>query len=259
MTWLSKNLIDKIKEEKIAPKARWRFLAKAKLLWLLFGISIIIGGLSFGVILYFAGDNDLVTIFWAKQGFVNQLLSTLPHIWLILIVIISYLASLNFSATKTGYRLRPRNVIALSLMASLIIGATAYAFGFGAHLDTRFGQALPFYKSLGERRFEFWLQPEAGRLAGEIIIYKDNLSFQLKDPQQKTWVIYTNQETFWAPPIERGTGQLVRVIGEQTADCEFSATGIYPWQRANFGPHPGSRMMMPRHLERNFSGNRNNQ
>ena len=239
MNDLSKNLIDKIKKENIAPKARWFFLAKDKLFWLLFGLSIIVGGLSFGVILYFASDNDLITFYWSRQGFVNQVLTTLPYLWLVLIILVSYLASLNLHATKNGYRLPVKNIIFLSILASLVIGTGTYVLGFGSYLDYRFGR-FPFYKSLDERRFEFWLQPSDDRLAGKIVKFNNKTDFELLDFQKKTWRVIVNEKTFWSPRITKETGELVRITGEQIDETSFKATEIQPWRRPNFngGPRP---------------------
>lgn len=262
MTNLSEKLIEKIKEEKIAPKPRWQFLAKDWFFWLMFCLSIIIGGLSFGAIIYFATDNDLVTFYWSRKDFLNELLVTLPYIWLGLIVFVAYLATVNLSATRTGYHFRPKNIVISSLVSSLLIGAVAYSFGFGSYLDNRFGQALPFYKSLGERRSQFWQQPDAARLAGKI----KNLgktTFEIVDFQQKTWIIQTTENTFWAPQIKKENGEMIRIVGSQKSPTEFTAIEIYPWHRPNFGPRPSPFDNPPPPpnfmIERNSSSSRSNQ
>lgn len=239
MTDLSEKLIEKIKEEKITPKPRWQFLTKDWFFWLMFGLSIIIGGLSFAAIIYFATDNDLVTFYWARQDFLNELLLTLPYIWLGLIAFVAYLATINLSATKTGYHFRSRNVVILSVTSSIIIGLAAYSLGFGSYLDNRFGQALPFYKSLGERRSQFWQQPDADRLAGKIKKI-DQSSFELEDFQRKIWIVHLTDRTFWVSQIKKESGEMVRLLGERKSptSTEFVATGIYPWHRPNFGPRP---------------------
>jgi len=260
MTDLSKKIIGKIKEEKIAPKPRWQFLAKDWFFWSMFISSIIIGGLSFGTIIYFATDNDLVTFYWSRQGFLNELLVTLPYLWIGLIAFVAYLAIINLSATKTGYHFKPRNLVILSLVSSLFIGLIAYDFGLGSYLDNRFGQSVPFYKSLKERRSQFWQQPEADRLVGEINKIEIT-QIEITDFRQKKWKIFVDDKTFWAPQIKKSQGEIVRILGKQKSLTEFAATGIYPWQKPNFGPRPNpfSPPPIPMILERNFKIPRNNQ
>jgi hypothetical protein len=53
------KLLEKIKEEKIAPKPRWTFLLKESVVWGAGSLALIVGGLVTAVVIYFFRDNSL--------------------------------------------------------------------------------------------------------------------------------------------------------------------------------------------------------
>jgi hypothetical protein len=50
---LSKEVLEKIKKQRLKPKSKWHFVLKDSAVWFVFAASIILGALSFSVILHF--------------------------------------------------------------------------------------------------------------------------------------------------------------------------------------------------------------
>ena len=100
----SKNILDKIKENKITPKPKWQFRLEQVGIWALAVLSLIIGAKAFAVIIFRLVNNDWEIREHLGRSLLNHALLTLPYLWIIVMVLFILLAYYNARHTKKGYR-----------------------------------------------------------------------------------------------------------------------------------------------------------
>ena len=81
---IAKKVLEQIKSKGILPKPRWRFLLKDYLIWLFFGLTIIVGSLASSIIIFMVRSND-----WDLYNRLHLpfFLKTLPYFWIIIFFI----------------------------------------------------------------------------------------------------------------------------------------------------------------------------
>jgi hypothetical protein len=81
------KILEKIEHQHIEPTPKWYFQFKNWGFWCLFAISILIGSMSFSIILYSVQQTDfeLLSHFF-KHSKWESLLVLLPYFWLILFI-----------------------------------------------------------------------------------------------------------------------------------------------------------------------------
>ena len=244
---LTQKILEKIKEDKIEPKPKWQFLIKAYSIWVFFGLSVLIGSLSFAVMIFII-FND-ATFELLKDNWLKNILQTLPYFWIALLVVFIFIAYFNLKHTKTGYRINPYGLIALSIVASLLLGSLIYAFGDAQMIEKITYNKIPLYKNLANRQAQIWVEPQNGRLGGVImeVSISDN-KFELRDFRGQSWVIIIQENAIQSQQIPEPEfikvpcpkrncqkpytririGDRVGLIGEQLTAEEFFAIKILP-------------------------------
>ena len=225
-----KEILEKIKKDHIRPKPRWEFLLKNYVIWAAFAVTILVGSLATGVMIFMVSHTD-----WqyhlAFASPAKQILINLPYFWLIILAIFITLALYNLKHTKKGYKYNPLVIIIASIIISVIIGSVVYAIGGGERLEDIFYRRLPFYQKIMEYRGRMLLNPEVGRIPGVIAEVNED-SIKVKDFRGQIWEITTSTENFVV-------GQRVIIVGQQTLDNEFEGRMIKPWfGPSNFRPRP---------------------
>ena len=80
---LSKNVLKKIKEDKIEPKPKWIFSLRDLAFWAIFAISLVLGSISTSLIIFILRSNDWDLYKRLGHGLFKFVLITLPYFWLI--------------------------------------------------------------------------------------------------------------------------------------------------------------------------------
>jgi hypothetical protein len=223
----SQKVLEEIKSKKIEPTARWRFLLQDYFLWAILAVSIAIGSFASSVIIFMINNNDW-EIYEKSGSLFNFIISTLPYFWLLILVLIIFLAEYNLRHTKRGYRFEMISIIISSVALSVIFGSALYKFGFGQELERLTAEKMPFYEMLTGHRQQIWDQPDRGLLAGEVVLINKNGQFDLIDLVEKKWhVIGGDIEFRRAEPIM--IGHWVRIVGEKINNDIFEAMQIRPW------------------------------
>lgn len=227
--------MDKIKEKKVRPKARWRFLLKNYVIWSLGVLALLSGGLAFSLVIYLMWHQDWGIYQEITDSFWKFALLAMPYFWIIILVLFITAVNYNFKHTKKGYRYPLALIVALSVVASSVLGAIFFRAGAGRAIDDYLGERAPFYTEIFNRRPRLWVQPEDGRLAGLIISREAEEAYNLIDRERREWLIIEVEE-----PVE--IGRPVRIVGEQTGPNIFRAETVMP-----FGPGRGIFMRCPDH------------
>lgn len=242
---ISKQVLQKIKQEKIIPEPRWKFLLKDYLVWIFFGFSILLGGLTTAVII-FLGQNSGWEIYsrgqasWAKFVLLN-----IPYFWLIFFILFVFVAYYNFRHTNTGYRHRFFYIMIISVVCSIILGTLSYGAGLGQKIEDVFYRRMPFYEQIMRHRQDVWQQPGKGFLVGEIIINNEE-TIILRDPMNNEWILVFPSST--EVSFENFVNQKVRTLGKILEPGKFEVRMIELLRPCKGKPGCNVRQLPPSNL-----------
>ncbi|MGA2666744.1 MAG: hypothetical protein ABSE91_01470 [Patescibacteria group bacterium] len=223
---VSKETIQKIRQEKIAPIPKWHFLLKNDVILAAAVTSALVGSIGVAVIIHVILNRDWFLYTAAHRPLApSHLLSDIPSIWLILLVLTILLAYYNVKHSKSGYRYSAYWIVLGSLIFSLIFGALFNIIGLGARVDAGLAKDIPAYQSVENQTRELWSEPDEGRLGGTVTKISGQ-SLELKDSSGKIWQVSTTEVQYFGAPVK--VGQEIKIIGEKTGDNTFDADEIHP-------------------------------
>lgn len=260
------KLVAKIKDGKITPYPRWRFLLKSYVVSALGTLALIIGAVSISVMIFFWGDTGWEIREQTHKSFWEFLLLTLPYFWLLLLALFVWVLYYNIKHTKHGYRYPVWLIALASILASVVLGMAFSLFGLGERIDNVLGEQAPLYNTVINRQIDFWDNPDDGRLMGVVTATAVERDFNLVDPRGENWHVTADPRAL-APNL-LAVGQPVDLVGEVKTDHEFSAEIIRPLRtgrrwlqkprrsnspRANQAPCPSGVCQGPVTIEDNTS------
>jgi hypothetical protein len=224
-----KKLVEKIKEEKMAPKPRWHFLLKDYVIWAAGILALLVGAAAVSVMIYLLKYNGWELQEQTKKSILEFFLLTLPYFWIIFLGLFVFILYYNFKHTKKGYRYPVWVIATAGVGASIILGGVFYLCGLGQRIDNVLGERAPFYEIVMNRQLNFWFNPDEGRLAGVIASEVEEGNFYLIDPSGKTWQIFGRLDQGDSRIFEfLKAGESVNLIGQVIAVNSFRAEMIKP-------------------------------
>ncbi|MBN2096355.1 hypothetical protein JW752_03050 [Candidatus Peregrinibacteria bacterium] len=240
MSEFAKSIIDKIKKAHLKPIPKWVFLLRRSVVWGSFGLSVLFGSMAVSIILFQIKDMDYEVYREMGSSLTGFVLLALPYFWLVLLIGFLALAYYHLRHTKSGYRHNVFAIIGLSLVVSVLLGASLYATGISENLEKVF-RRIPNYERLHFGKRMLWNNPEQGFLAGTIIHMGDGRIILLRDLEQGSWRVDIEKAKM-RREFEMERGVRVRLTGTATGDYEFKAFNIAPWLRP-MNPPPIFRRM----------------
>ena len=99
---LPENIIKTIDERNLVPTARWRFLLTRSVFWILAVLSVVVGGIAFGVADYVFFDNDGISFASLQQSSIQDVAQSIPYVWLVILAILTLTAYYGFRKTRRG-------------------------------------------------------------------------------------------------------------------------------------------------------------
>jgi len=245
---ITEKTASRLREQGVKPAPKWQFMARDLFLWLAFAVAVLLGALAFSAMLFLIVDHDWTVHKMLGVGPASHMLMNLPYLWIVATVVLGLLAMYNFQKTKLAYRKGVVIIVASSVVASLGIGATMYAFGFGGAVDEIVAKRVSVYGKVVQRQEKVWSNPEEGLLTGEIIEIRKGAIFILSDFDDSKWIV-----TYERAEVEDGLiheGIEVRMRGMMLSEDKFEASYIWPLHKAPTGPRgmferkpPQARMM----------------
>ena len=224
----SQKLLEKIQSKKIPQRSRWQFTVKNIFFWTLFAFSIIIGGLSFSVILFAFSQADFDLLSQITDSRIELLLGLLPFFWILSCVAFLLISIFGIRHTKTGYRYSPLLVFGSSIVLSIVLGTILFFSGGAERMERIFSETVPAYRSLQERKISRWSLPENGFLSGKIIGKEENLI--IEDWSGKKWEIDLKNAIIKGR-LSLEKDEEIKIIGKMSESDIFIATQIGPWER----------------------------
>jgi len=243
---IGKQVLEKIEKEQVRPYSKWRFVFRRSIMWGLFVLSLILGSLASGVVIFQLTHADWDLYRTLHMGYAAFLLLVLPYFWLVFLFGFAGFAYFYFRKTERGYRYPTAWLISGSILLSLFGGVVAYKVDSAERLEKVFRDNIAFYRMIQERKARIWVVPEKGLLAGEIMEVMDDGKIRLKDFKDHIWRIDVGH-ALWRGRLKAAKGLKIKVIGRMEGKDGFVAKEIRPWQghgwrrflhRGN-GPHRG--------------------
>lgn len=232
---ICKETLSKIKQEKINLKPRWYFSVSNYFLLAFFVFSVILGSLSFSIILTQVYRNDWDMYQHLPKGGLKLFMINLPYLWLLVSFIFSIIALYNFRNSKTGYYYRTWIVYCVSIFVSVTLGTGLFYAGIGNKVDEKLAERVPKYNKIFGRQIYFWSNPESGLLGGIVVKIKTEKVFNVKDFNGNVWevnyIVPSDKEIFH---LEQG--HKIKMVGYIVSKDIFNAKVIVPWDRKPLFP-----------------------
>lgn len=234
---VSEKVLERIESSNVSPRSRTYFSLKNFGMWLLAGLSVLVGALAVSSILFRTVNIPLVLPPGPPPPFV-EILFLMPFLWIALLVLFGYLAYREIRSTKRGYKYELSTLLLGVALISCVLGIVFYKTGTGLILDRFAAQHVPFQKNLEDLQRQRWMNPENGFLVGKVLSISDS-NLLLADPNDTAWTVTFTQDVRAVVVA----GERVGVRGEIT-DAEmhmFTACEIRSLEFAGRPPHPGER------------------
>lgn len=225
MSDIAKKALEKIKEEKITPEPKWKFLLKNWVYWGAFVLTIILGSISFSTTFFIFQKSDWDIYPRLGFGLFSFFLFIAPRLWIVALVAFLSLAILNFRHTEKGYRFTPAFIVGLSIILSAFFGGVLSYAKVGEKLDNLLFEKYPSsYGDFSGSRRDLWQNPDKGLLGGKIIS-KNSDHLEILDKNNKIWSVDC-ASLCDAEGLKIGAP--ARFIGEKTGDSSFLVEEIRP-------------------------------
>ena len=224
MTKISENILKTITEQHVKPEPKWKFLVKNWLTWIMFGLALLVGTMSFSVILDIIVRHDWDIYFYLHKTFLQYVLLSLPYVWIGLLVLFFAVAYYDFIHIRGWYRHRVYLVVLASIFLSFGCGLVFFFAGFGKTIDRVLTKKIPFYEKVKIDKEQLWNHPDEGLLEGEIIEVKNENEFVLEDPSGKQWDVQNANMKVNSKVVNKG--ESVEIIGGKKGVNDFVAKNI---------------------------------
>ena len=165
-----KEIIERIKEECIAPHSKRYFIIKSYVMWSFFACIIVLGSIivSIDIHLISSIEDDLQGLY--NGGFFNFLLMSMPYFWLILTAGFAAIVATYYKQTKKGYRHEITSVLIVGVIIMGIFGYIFHLCGVGKYIEEKISDSSlsPYYEPIVYHKYDIWLRPHEGYYIGTI-------------------------------------------------------------------------------------------
>ena len=229
MTDLSKDILQKIKKDKVRPYPKQYFLLKRSVIWTVFGLSILLGSVASAIAIFQLRYAEWDLYKNLSHSLAEFVFLVIPFFWLIFLLGFTWFACYYFRRTEHGYRHAAILVILSSIALSIVGGGLLYSTGLSERLESVFQKNLPFYRELQERKQKVWMSPMRGLLAGKIVKIISDQKMEIEDLQGNIWVIDI-ADTIWRGRLKPDEDLKIKILGHMKEQGRFVANEIRPWK-----------------------------
>jgi hypothetical protein len=225
MSELEKRVLDEIAARKLAPRPAYVFLARRSVSWALAAGAILMGAVCFALLLFAVTDYFATGLRQIDNMPFDEVLPAVPLLWLACLVLFLIGASYGLRHTARGYRYTIARLLAVSLAASLGLGAILHVSGAGNWLHAALALQFPSYRRLTHVPFEEWSRPDTGKLGGTVVAAVEGQSLTLLDFKGVTWTVDVSAAEIGLDNalIEEGD---IAITGTRTGPATFKAATI---------------------------------
>ena len=224
---LINETIEKIKQQKIVPQAKWMYMLKRYLKWFAFALTICLSAISLSVIFFVVVGLDWDLHRFMQMSQFHHAFLILPRFWILLVILLMIIAFFEMRKTDVGYRYSWQKILVISVgMAAVFTILFSFA-GMGKRFNSTAANKIPGYGRHIITKETQWMQPEKGLLAGTVKDMNDDVVI-LKDLQGENREVVLNENTFIRPMAKINKDEMIKIIGKNK-DGRFYAIEIRPW------------------------------
>lgn len=223
----SKDILNKIKKEHITPKSYFQTHWKNYVFWIMWGLIMFFGAISFSLLLL--NIMDIRPTFLRELGighYLRLLVDTAPYLWLVLVLVAFGAGYMAMRRTRTGYRYSILFITSSIVLIISMIGALFHISKFNQHV----GERMMHDQRMSDMGFparERMSRPEDGVLGGRIIeISQDQI--EIKNLKDINWSITYDSNTKIDLKEDLEVGIFVMFIGKKNERGIFHADIIQP-------------------------------
>lgn len=230
-----KEIVKKIKSEKIQPEPKWKLRFKNYVFWLFFVGMIFFGALFFSLIIFNILDLDfkLVSHLEFHRKF-NLIMTVIPYLWVWFLLLFLFLSFLIFRKTRKGYRYETIFVASLIIAGIFFLGILVHFLRIDKRMDeTFFRKTPPHFRAYLPFRENRLRNSDAGFLTGEIVNSEEK-NFLVKDFQEKKWKVLISSQTQLKGNVKIINQEKIFIIGNKIGENLFEAFLIRPLEPPHF-------------------------
>ena len=226
---LSNKIIERIDAEKIAPWPRWYFVSLRVIFWIFAVLSIIVGSLAVGAMLFLFTDYHTHGLPIIPHD-LTELLLLIPYVWLIIFALFIIIGRESIKHTPKGYKYRLYAIVLVCVFLSFVFGFLFNSMGVGRTTHEFFNNNVPFYDVTTYDSRDAWNQPVIGRLAGIIVSIQNKNNFSIIDFNGQVWHVHLATTTSGSFVPEASS--TIRMFGMIEASSSiFIAKSVYEWEQ----------------------------
>jgi len=221
---ISQMVLDRIKDTGIKPISKKIFNLKRVVVFSFIGFSIIVGAISFSVILSILTNNEWDLYNRFGVGFIFK---TLPYFWFVCVLLLAILGDIYYRKTSRGHRPNTIIIVSAYIIATTVLGSMLHLIGLGDVVEESISQNIPVYHIFVFDKDEFWSNSKEGLISGRIILIKEKM-LSIVDFNNNLWTINTeNADILGNAKIQEG--EIIKIIGDAGENNTFTAEEIRPW------------------------------
>lgn len=222
----SSNILSKIKEEKITPKSHFQVHWKNYVFWIVWGMIMIFGAISFSLLLL--NILDIRPDFLHELGvghYLRILMETAPYLWIILVLVAFGTGYMAMRKTRKGYRYNMIFITTITVLIISMAGALLHMSKFNKHM----GEKMMDNESVRRMGFpaqERMIRPGQGMLGGRVISFSDR-EIIVENVRGNTWEIAYDENTKMRLKEGLREDQFIAVTGEKIEKTKFRADAVF--------------------------------
>ena len=227
MRKLDEDVLARINELGLKPRPYILFLGRNVVFWSLAGLSVLLGALSFAVMMFAVIDYASTAGRGLDEMPFDDVATALPVIWGLSSLVFAMSAWIGVSRTRRGYRYRPLLVVASAIAVSIGLGMVLYGIDAGKKLHETIAANFSAYERYTTIPYDEWSRPDLGYLGGQALSIEGSL-LSLEAFDGTIWsvdmagaVISTD-----GTPVNEGD---VAIRGTRTGPTSFKAISIAPF------------------------------
>jgi len=226
-----KNLISKIKKEKINQVPKYIFIFKNVLIWFFLFFSIITGALSLSISFEYLVSADwyLINRLWI----IKIVTIFMPFFWILFLILASVLSYYNFKNTQRWYKFSLIKILWINITVSILLWIFLYFSWFNPFIEWKMENYIPKYRSLLvedkiSRMIWVWQNEDLWLLIWKINTIENNI-LKITDYNNKSWEIKLSNITKIKWRVNLDTWEKIKIIWEKLNDNIFKAEEIRPF------------------------------
>lgn len=222
MTDLEKKILTSIERRNLTPRPYFMFMARSWVFLSLTMISVILGAISFSVLIF--AISDYYASGWRVLDNLplDQVILSIPVFWLISMPLFVASAYVGVRNSRRGYRFQTGHLVLFCLGASIGLGATLHMINAGQRVNDYLITHVAWYREQADVPFAVWSRPELGFLGGTADLLLSDQTLRLIDFNMNVWMVDISGATINLdqPILTEGD---VAIRGKITGPMQFRA------------------------------------